>query len=96
MEAREIEAWLFVLIQTVRTPPPPVTKGKKNSSSPVSAVDSFATQSGSTVVQEGVYALSVVRLADVTHAEMAELNVTEGNSTYAVRLPSAAILVSIS
>ena len=76
-----------MLVQTVKPPPPP-SSHRKNGSSSAAGNDSTSAQSSNGTIQEGVYALAVVRLADVSHAEMVELNVTEGNSTYAVSLCS--------
>ena len=77
-------------LQTAKPPPPPQSH-RENGSSHAAGNDSSSTHLPTDIVQEGMYALAVVRLADVSHAEMVELNVTEGNSTYAVSSFSCAL-----
>ena len=86
-----IESRLFV--QTVKPPPPPPSH-RKNGSSSAAGNDSASAQSANGTIQEGIYALAVVRLADLSHAEMVELNVTEGDLTYAVSLYSHFTMIS--
>jgi hypothetical protein len=79
----------------VGKPLPPASQLKANGSTS-SFISNLTDQDPLTPTTDGTYVLSVVRLADPSHADIVELNVTESNITFSVPPPPLHIPASAS